>query len=76
MKFSIKDFFTFTEEILNGKLHFLYSERRGVQKEKLINTPYKSITNTAVEEHFSSGNKYSAIVANDEKGTKVPSNSS
>ena len=52
------------------------SERRGVQKEKLINTPYKSITNTAVEEHFSSGNKYSAIVANDEKGTKVPSNSS
>ena len=32
MKFSIKDFFskcdqcvTFTEEILNGKLHFLYS---------------------------------------------------
>ena len=41
MKFSIKDFFskcdqirrkhaglvTFTEEILNGKLHFLYSEK-------------------------------------------------
>ena len=26
MKFSIKDFFTFTEEILNGKLHILCSE--------------------------------------------------
>ena len=26
MKFSIKDFFTFTEEILNGKLHFLCSD--------------------------------------------------
>ena len=26
MKFSIKDFFTFTKEILNGKLHFLCSE--------------------------------------------------
>ena len=25
MKFSIKDFFTFTEEIVNGKLHFLCS---------------------------------------------------
>ena len=25
MKFSIKDFFTFTEEILNGKFHFLCS---------------------------------------------------
>ena len=24
MKFSIKDLVTFTEEILNGKLHFLY----------------------------------------------------
>ena len=27
MKFSIKDIFTFTEKILNGKLHFLYSEK-------------------------------------------------
>ena len=26
MKFSIKDFFTFTKEILNGKLHFLCSD--------------------------------------------------
>ena len=26
MKFSIKDLVTFTEEILNGKLHFLCSE--------------------------------------------------
>ena len=25
MKFSMKDFFAFTEEVLNGKLHFLYS---------------------------------------------------
>ena len=25
MKFSFKDFFTFTEEILNGKLHLLCS---------------------------------------------------
>ena len=25
IKFSIKDLVTFTEEILNGKLHFLYS---------------------------------------------------
>ena len=25
MKFSIKDLVTFIEEILNGKLHFLYS---------------------------------------------------
>ena len=34
MKSSIKDFFlsslvTFTEEILNGKLHFLYSKNEG-----------------------------------------------
>ena len=28
MKFSIKDLVIFTEEILNGKLHFLYSEKR------------------------------------------------
>ena len=28
MKFSIKDLVTFAEEILNGKLHFLYSEFR------------------------------------------------
>ena len=26
MKFSIKDFFTFTKAIFNGKLNFLYSE--------------------------------------------------
>ena len=26
MKFSIKDLVTFTEEILNGKLHFLFSD--------------------------------------------------
>ena len=25
MKFSMKDFFAFTEEVLNGKLQFLYS---------------------------------------------------
>ena len=29
MKFSIRDFFTFSEEILNGKLHFLCSMCRG-----------------------------------------------
>ena len=28
MKFSIKDFFTFTEKILNGKLHLLCSVKR------------------------------------------------
>ena len=40
MKFSIKDFFsketadmvTFTEEILNGKLHFLWSGRKVTEK--------------------------------------------
>ena len=29
MKFSIKDFFTFTAQMLNGKLHFLCSEMNG-----------------------------------------------
>ena len=32
MKFSIKDLVTFTEEILNGKLHFLCSERKKEEK--------------------------------------------
>ena len=27
MRFSVTDLITFTEEILNGKLHFLYSDR-------------------------------------------------
>ena len=32
MKFSIKDLFTFTEEILNGKLHLLWSEKNTIDK--------------------------------------------
>ena len=42
----------------------------------MIDTPYESIINTAVEKHFSSRNRYYGIVASDENGTKVPSNSS
>ena len=33
---------------------------------KLIDTPYESILNTAVEEHYLSENRHSGIVANDE----------
>ena len=33
------------------------------------------IINTATEEHFSSGKRYSSIAAHEGNGTKIPSNS-
>ena len=39
MKFSITDLVTFTEEILNGKLHFLNSDRL---KTRVITEGHKS----------------------------------
>ena len=40
MKFSIKDFFSFTEEILNGKFHFLCSDD-GVFLQKRLTNNYR-----------------------------------
>ena len=52
MKFSIKNFFTFTEEILNGKLHFLGSVSNVsniINDIKLMNIKLmKSITNNII----------------------------
>ena len=58
MKFSIKDFFkkfdqirsfTFTEEILNGKLHFLCSDRY-TKKYRQITVKLQSNTNLLTHE--------------------------
>ena len=42
MKFSIKDLVTFTEEILNGKLHFLYRGNIAIYKKKSYQKIQKS----------------------------------
>ena len=39
-----------------------FQKKKGVQKKKMIDTPYKRYVNTVVEEHFSSENRHSGII--------------